>query len=247
MLEQYVLGMCTTEEKLEVELHRKNYVGINDAIISFEKALEQNFMAKALPTTAKTDDKILSALKNLNATNLNTVVPSGGIVRRLSYKKYIAAASIGLLLVSVGYNIYQYNKNKEQETSFANIAKNNSATLPTGDYKILTDPSIIPVAMYGVPAHSICKCTLYWDKNTGKAYVMVHHLMPTRDGNAYQLWATVEGKKVSLGIINDKVRGRFVEVTNVPFDANEFMVSLEKNGNSAQPTPGNEWLVGKII
>jgi anti-sigma-K factor RskA len=247
IIEQYVLGMCNAEEQLEVEQVRKSNIAINDAIIAFEKSVEYNFMATPLQTSAPTDEKILLKLKELQATTKNTALPKTVIVGSFSYKKYMAAASIGLLIASVGYNVYQYNKNNEQEINIANIVKNNSATLPIGDYKILTDPSITPVAMYGVPAHSICKCTLYWDKNTGKAYVMVHHLMPTGDGNAYQLWATVEGKKVSLGVINDKVRDRFVEVTNVPFDANGFMVSLEKNGNAAQPTPGNEWLVGKII
>ena len=246
IIEQYVLGMCNAEEQLELEQHRKNYVAIDEAVISFEKELEQNLMRTTLSTNKNTDDKILSVLKNLQETNTNNTAPKEAIVRSLSYKKYIAAASIGLLLGSVGYNIYQYNKNKEQENNIANIIKNKSATLPIGDYKILTDPSITPVAMYGVPAHSICKCTLYWDKNTGKAYVMVHHLMPTGDGKAYQLWATVDGKKVNLGVINDTVRDRFVEVSNVPFDANEFMVTLENNGNAVQPTPGNEWLIGKI-
>jgi anti-sigma-K factor RskA len=246
IIEQYVLGMCNTEELLEVEQLRKENASFNEAIISFENELEQKFMRTTMQTSVPTDEKILSALKQLQTPTANEV-PTPGIVRSFNYKKYIAAASIGLLLASVGYNVYQYKKNKEQEISIANIIKNNSATLPSGDYKIMTDPSITPVAMYGVPAHAICKCTLYWDKNTGKAYVMVHHLMPATDGNAYQIWATVDGKKVNLGVINDKIRDRFVEVTNVPFDANEFMVTLEKDGKAAQPTPGNEWVVGKII
>jgi anti-sigma-K factor RskA len=246
IIEQYVLGMCNTVEQLEVEQLRKDNASFNEAILSFEKELEQKFIDTTMQTSVATDDKVLSALKQLQTPAANEV-STPGIVRSFNYKKFIAAASIGLLLASVGYNVYQYNKNKEQETSIANIIKNNSATLPSGDYKILTNPSITPVAMHGVPAHAICNCTLYWDKNTGKAYVMVHHLMPATEGNAYQIWATVDGKKVNLGVINDKVRDRFIEVKDVPFDANEFMVTLEKDGKAAQPTPGNEWVVGKII
>jgi anti-sigma-K factor RskA len=245
IIEQYVLGMCNTEEQLEVEQYRISHTDINNAIIQFEKSLEQNLMASTISTNASTDNKILSTLKNLQPQSKLEAKPTTAIVRNFGYKKYLAAASIALIIASAGFNIYQYKQNKEQEISIANILKNNSATLPAGDYKILTDPSIIPVAMYGVPAHAICKCTLYWDKNTGKAYVMVHHLMPAKDGKAYQLWATVEGKKVNLGVINDKVRDRFIEVSNVPFDANEFLVTLEQNGNAPQPTPGNEWVVGK--
>ncbi len=243
IIEQYVLGMCNSEEQLEVEQYRKNHSKFNDAVIAFEFALEQNMMRTTLSTSKNTDHKILSTFNNLQEPK--ATITKEGIVRSFGFKKYIAAASVGLLLASVGYNIYLTNKNKEQEKNIATLIKNNSATLPIGDYKILTDPSITPVAMYGVPAHSICKCTLYWDKNTGKAYVMVHHLMPTGDGKAYQLWATVDGKKVNLGVINDKVRDRFVEVKDVPFDSNEFIVTLENNGSATQPTPGNEWLIGK--
>ena len=250
IIEQYVLGLCNDAEKAELISLRMQHAEVNTAILNFEKALEAQMMATSASTTSKTDDTILSALKHLNTSDTKyTTTPETkpAVVRNFSFAKYAAAASVALLIASGAYNYYQYNKSKEQEATLAATIKNNSATLPIGDYKIITDPNITPVAMYGVPAHAICKCTLYWDKNTDKAYVMIHHLVAPEDGKAYQIFATVNGKQINLGTIDDKIRGRFVEVKDVPFEATAFTVSQEVNGNTApQPTIENIWLQGKI-
>ena len=250
IIEQYVLGMCNDAEKAELILLSKQHTEVNTAVLNFEKALEAQMMSTSTTTSSKTDDTILSALKHLNTSDIKystTLESKPAVVRSFSFTKYAAAASVALLIASGAYNYVQYNKTQEQAARIADIVKNNSATLPAGDYKIITDPNITPVAMYGVPAHAICKCTLYWDKNTEKAYVMIHHLVAPEDGKSYQIFATVNGKQVNLGVIDDKIRGRFVEVKDVPFEASAFTVSQEVNGNTAQqPTAENIWLQGKI-
>ena len=250
IIEQYVLGLCNDAEKAELISLRKQHAEVNTAIINFEKALEAQLMATSATTSTKTDDIIINVFKLLNTSETKfsaAVETKPAVVRSFSFAKYAAAASVALLIASGAYNYFQYNKTQEQAERIAAIEKNNSATLPAGDYKIITDPNITPVAMYGVPAHAICKCTLYWDKNTDKAYVMIHHLVAPEDGKAYQIFATVNGKQINLGTIDDKIRGRFVEVKDVPFEATAFTVSQEANGNAAsQPTAENIWLQGKI-
>jgi anti-sigma-K factor RskA len=118
--------------------------------------------------------------------------------------------------------------------------------LPAADFAVMTDRSITPVAMYGVGYHAICRCTMFWDKNTGKAYIMIHHLVPAPDGKNYQLWAMVNGKPVSAGIVNEKIRGRFIEMPNVPETSTAFIVTLENAGGSTTPTESETYLAGKI-
>jgi anti-sigma-K factor RskA len=233
IIEQYVMGLCSAEEKIELELLRQKDALLDKAIINFEIELESKMMRNAFLPGVQTDDKILQALQYL-ATPVVTIQMEDKKVKRLSWIKMVAAASVLLLGASAFFNYTQYKENKEQAAQLA--AKNNlPQSLPMANYSILKDPTITPVAMVGQGYHAVCRCTMFWDKKTGKAYVMIHHLVPSGENYEYQLWANVNGKQVSVGIINDTIRDRFVEVSGMPADAKEFTVTLEKNGGATVP------------
>jgi anti-sigma-K factor RskA len=248
IIEQYVLGLCDADEAAEIEQLRKQHPAMHDAIISFELAFENQMLSQAtVKPNASTDVKVTQQFESLTASQNTSTLEQEIItapVKKLNYFKWIAAASVCLLAASAYYNYTLNTKSKEQAAALIALAKTNANTLPASDYTILQNPRITPVGMYGQGAHSICRCTMFWDKASGKAYIMIHHLMPALDGKNYQLWATVNGKQIKVGIVNDKIRGRFVEVSGMPEDANEFIVSLENIGEVAQPT--DIWLAGKI-
>ncbi len=227
------MGLCSAEEKNELELLRQSDAVLNKAIINFEIELENKMMRNAFLPGVNTDDKILQALQYLG-TPVVSIQTEDKKIKRLSWVKLVAAASVLLFGVSTFFNYTQYKENKIQAAELAE--KNNlPASLPVANYSILKDPNITPVAMMGQGYHAICRCTMFWDKKTGKAYVMIHHLIPSGDNYEYQLWANVNGKQVSVGMINDKIRDRFVEVSGMPEDAKEFTVTLEKNGGATVP------------
>lgn len=249
IIESYVMGLCTPQEKAEVESMRLQHSDVHEAIIKFETELEKQFTANASETSPALDNKILQTINELNET---PVVPlQQAVVRKINWFKPVAAAAILLLGGSAVLNYVLYNKTQQQETELAETktrqqGTQNTTTLPAADFAVLTNKTITPVAMYGVGLHTICRCTMFWDKNTGKAYIMIHHLQSAPQGKNYQLWAMVNGKPISVGIIDDKIRGRFIEVPNVPNGANAFSVTLENEGGSAAPTESETFLVGRI-
>jgi anti-sigma-K factor RskA len=233
IIEQYVMGLCSAEEKNKLELLRQTDSLLDNAIINFEIEFEQRMMRNAFLPGVQTDDRILESLQALGTP---VIAMNANIKKATKYSwvKILAAASVLLFALSAFFNYAQYKKNKAQATELA--AKNKlPESLPMANYNILKDPNITPVAMMGQGYHAICRCTMFWDKKTGKAYVMIHHLVPSGDNNEYQLWANVNGKQVSVGMINDKIRDRFVEVSGMPEDAKEFTVTLEKNGGATVP------------
>jgi anti-sigma-K factor RskA len=233
IIEQYVMGLCSAEEKNELELLRQKDTVLNKAIINFEIELENKIMRNSFLPGVNTDDKILQTLQSLG-TPVVAIHQEDKKVKRFSWVKMVAAASILLFGISSFYNYTLYQKNKEQAAQLA--AKNNlPESLPIANYNILKDPTITPVAMVGQGYHAICRCTMFWDKKTGKAYIMIHHLVPSGENYDYQLWANINGKQVSVGMINDTIRDRFVEVTGVPEDTKEFIVTMEKNGGATVP------------
>jgi anti-sigma-K factor RskA len=244
IIEQYVMGLCTAEEKNELELLRQTNPLLDKSIADFEVELERRMMASAYLPGIKTDDAVLESLRVLG-TPVVQMQPVVKNVKRLSWVKMLAAASVLLFGVSAFFNYTQYKQNKEQA---ALLASKSSVieSLPVANYNILKDPSITPIAMMGVGLHTTCRCTMFWDKKTGKAYIMIHHLSLSGDAKDYQLWATVNGKPVSVGMVDDKIRGQFIEITGVPEGANQFAVTLENAGGATTPTVDNTFLVGKI-
>ncbi len=236
IIESYVMGLCTTDEERELERLRLQYPELNKAVTACEMQMEEKLMQQVALPGDEVDKKIITLFEAMNKPVSGTVSIKP---KRNSWLKPLSIAASVLLLISAGYNYYLYKQNKE-------IVAKGSVTLPVGDYKIMNDPSITPVAMYGVIPHSICRCTMFWDKKTGKMYIMIHHLPLSSGTQDYQLWAMVDGRPVSVGIVRDEIRGRFIEMSNVPAGATGFSITLEKAGGSTSPTVEETYVRGVI-
>lgn len=242
IIELYVMGLCSPEEEQELEQLRVQYPELQTAILQYEKDMEEKMLQQGILPSAAADEAILHRLESLSApvvTMHNNITR----VRKINWIRAIAASVAILLGISAYFNYTLYQKNKKQQ---ALIDTAQGSPLPASDYAVITNPAITPVAMYGVGSHSICRCTMFWDKNTGKAYIMIHHLPKSSSSRDYQLWAEVEGKMVSVGIINDEIRGRFIEVPKVPYGSIAFKVTLENAGGANNPTLSETYLEGKI-
>jgi anti-sigma-K factor RskA len=244
IIELYVMGLCSPDEEREVEQLRRQNPEIAAAITRYEEQLEKNMLQKATLPPAAVDDRILKKLESLQgAAVIEMTGKTQTPLRKLTWLKAAAAACFILLAVSAWFNLQLHQKNKALTSK---VAKETIPTLPAADYAIITNPSITPVAMYGQGFHSICRCTMFWDKKTGKTYVFIHHLPQSNEAKDYQLWAEVNGQQVSVGIINDSIRGKLIELSGVPADATAFIVTLEKAGGSTSPDLSDIYLKGKI-
>ena len=234
VIESYVMGLCSPEEEKELEQLRVQYPELDKAIHNYELEMESNLMQHSTLPDPETDNKILNIIDGF--TNKAPVISINS--KKQSWLKPLAIAASILLLISAGLNFYLAQKTKSDSTE-------KISGLPITDYEVMKNPAITPIAMYGVGIHSICRCTMFWDKKTGKMYIMIHHLPPTFTKN-YQLWANVDGKPVSVGIVNADIRDRFIEMNNVPPGATSFSVTLEEKGGSITPTEEEMYLKGSI-
>ncbi len=246
IIEMYVMGLCSQEEKTELESLRTQHPALDMAIIQFEKELEHNLVSTAVhaPTKA-TDEKIILALHSMHipapVIAINTLQ---AVAKKNNWLKPVAACAVILLGISGTYNYTLYKKNQAQELALKE--KEKTSSLPAADYAILKNPAITPVAMYGVAPHTLCRCTMYWDKKTHKAYIMIHHLVPSTADKKYKLWATVDDKPVLVGMVHDEIRDRFIQLEHIPEGATAFTVTLESIDNGTTPTAAQTFLYGSI-
>ena len=110
IIEMYVMGICSAEEKTEMELRRNQYPQLNEAITKFEIEFEKNALNNASETGSKLDNKILHSLNTIQTPVVNIKTKQRSI-NKISWLKPVAAAAILLLAVSSIFNYTQYKKN----------------------------------------------------------------------------------------------------------------------------------------
>jgi hypothetical protein len=230
--------MGSTAQIYEYEQMRKLHNEVVEYATAFEISLENNLLHNATLTPASgVWDKI-----KLNITTDAPVVSIAAkkVPVKKMWKQYAVAACVAIMLGSIVTNFMLGKKLKESQ------AKINTPPLVEDKFAFLKDPTITPVAMYGVGLHSICRCSLYWDKNKKSAYFQIHHLFNPGAKNDYQLWAKVDGKMQSLGVIKYDDNKLPIAVANIPDGATQFSLTLENKGGSEKPNLEELYLEGKI-
>jgi anti-sigma-K factor RskA len=236
IIESFVMGLCTADEEKEILQLRLKHPELNQAIIAFEIEMENNMLQQATMPDEAVDNRIIAKLDTISKQA--PVLPLQQ--KKKDWIKKLAVAASVLFIISAGLNFYLYQQTKRIAATSADGA------IPPTDFQVLNNPAITPIAMYGVGSHTICRCTMFWDKKTGKVYVMIHHLPKSSSSKDFQLWATVNGKAVSVGIVQDEIRGKFIEMNNMPAGATSFRVTLEKAGGNISPTLDETYLEGRI-
>lgn len=170
-----------------------------------------------------------------------------------------AAVWVALVGSLVGnYSLWNGRNNDKQEVavlqqkmqgmSADQTALNDKIARYTKEAEMAAQPGIQPIAMLSTqPGHPMA-ATFYWNKAKHIAFVSVQKLPPAPEGMQYQLWAIVEGKPVSLGMMDNSVvaNGGMQRVPDAVMAGQIFCVSLEKEGGNPSPTADKIYLMGKM-
>ena len=96
IIETYVMGLCSNEEKMEMESLRLQHAELNEAILQYETALENNLMNNATVPDVEVDEKILKSLRSLQ-TPVVSIITGELQNKKTGWLKFVAAAAIILL------------------------------------------------------------------------------------------------------------------------------------------------------
>lgn len=253
-IEAYVLGLASAEETAALELLRTQYAEVNNAIIAFEEQLENAAMAEAEIPPAFIGQQLNARLAGEFKTNGNgKVVEMKQSAAIKPFWKYVAAASVILLIGSAALNFYLYNRYQASDNRYTKLLAQQSTLIASNNVmntklnemdetlKIITDPLMKPVSMPGVKAGENFRATVYWDTKTHDVYLLNSNLPRAPQGKQYQLWALVNGKPVDAGMMNCPGICRMKNITK----ADAFAITLEDQGGSPVPHLENLYVLGK--
>ena len=160
IIESYVLGLASPQERVEFEKMCALYPELVDARNNFELVIEKQAFQNSVFPPAGSKQKTWSAIQQSAAKNTSKIISMESRKSKSSGLRWFAAASVVLFLLT-GYFAYTfYNKNLELQ---AKIDRSDSLISEmTKVDKIMHDPNVMVVNMVGLKGSS-SSASVYWD------------------------------------------------------------------------------------
>ncbi len=260
IVESYVLGLSSPEERTEFERMCAAYSEVQAARHAFEMQLENTLQQQKQEPPRELKSRIFSRIgmeKDEPATHLPLRKPA--LVPRIGFAKYVAAASLILLAGSVLLNLYLLNQYKKSIAQYKDLlatqsqvaSANQALQTKLANYEnalnLMKNPLMEIIKLPGVPTSPapLSLATVYWNTETKDVYLLVNQLPKNVSDKQYQLWAIVDGKPVDAGTFDTEEGVSFVKLKTIP-KAEAFAITLEKRGGSVTPTMSAMFVMGNV-
>jgi anti-sigma-K factor RskA len=264
ILELYVMGELSHDEKLQVEAMALQHPAIQAELAEIERSMELFAGEHEIEPAPELRNRILnSVLTNLAddrtfrtknpSTNQAPVVPMQPPTT-INIYKYAFAACLALLLVSVValYNVYNKLQSSNRQLVVLNTQNQRfSKTVSMQDEQltVFRDTAYQIMHLPGTGKTPKASMAIAWSPTKKKVIIdMATMHLPANDaGHQYQLWAIVAGKPVDLGVFDAKPDSTEIMKVMKPVDKPQaFAVTLEKRGGVPSPTMANMTVI-KVI
>lgn len=245
LLEAYVLGQCTAEERAEVERMLAAHPEVRAELDAIEGALEKVAMANAVTPPPDLKDKVLQQIKSSDQPSA-----APGSASRLIPMLGWAAAACLLLALSASWFFSNQNTQRHNgqiaalETQIADCKKQAQQQARMQEViALLRDRSTQTIVLSDGPEPKVTATV--WNNPLRKEIAIDLNSLPAPNpGKYFQFWAIVDGVPVSMGMVN--LSGSD-SIQTLPFVANAqaFAIS-EEDKPEGNATPTVVVLVGKV-
>lgn len=240
VVESYVLGLLTAQERFEFEQFCEVYSELRAARESFELALEKQAMDNAVIPPADLKEKTWSSIQQTANSNTTKIISMEPTKKRSFGLGWIAAASSILLVVTGYFALTFYNQTKTLKNSNneleARVNKTDSILNKIiEEQKAINNPDVTVVNMVGTQKAVPGSASVYWDTTSANVYLIVKNMPKLPSDKQYQLWAMINGNPVDLGLFDPPEPNVILKMKNTQ-KADAFAITIETRGNTAGPT-----------
>lgn len=274
ILELYASGNLTEHESAEVQYKIKTYPEVRSEYEKIQKTIYLISLGNfQIPSTSvkesllkrikdsgnsisdKSDNSDISVISDLSGIEKEKTIIKK---KESSSFKYLMAASITFLILSLGINFYLWSRLQEENKKNAVLtdqkkmitqeyeAVNNKLTLAYSDIKILHDKNYKAVDLRGMEISPSSNAMAYWNPETKKVYIEVISLPVPPPDKQYQMWAVCNGSMVDLGVMDVDPSDTSLHEMKDMEDPQAFAVTLEPKGGSLSPTMDQMYVMGEI-
>jgi len=256
VLELYVLGDVSAEERAGVEAMALKYAEVRAELNEIEKSMQLYADTQGIQPAGELRNRVLNSLvtnlgddrnfrSHTSAQENDNVVPM--YKRNASaaiFYKYAFAASLFLLCISLVALVLLYKQLDNTHERLVALQTQNQqfsrqVTVKDDELAIFRDPSFQLIRLKGTPKSPASALTVAWSAKSNKVVIdMANVKLPkTDEAHQYQLWAIADGKPVDLGVF-DAVADSAANLKPMKSiaEAQAFAVTVEPRGGSANPT-----------
>jgi len=254
IIESYVLGLASPEERSEFEQLCLVYPELAAARTEFEIALENRLMDLAVAPAEETKKKVMDSLRQQSSVNQTKIITmeKANTTRSSSSLRWVAAASVILLLgcVYLAYSFYSKNKKLESELTKTRDEQNKVKD-QLKQLEMLTDPNVAVVNLKGTEKAPNTSASVYWDSTSASVYLVVKNMPQLPNDKQYQLWSIINGpggqlQPSSMGLFDVGADGKIIlKIDKGAKKADAFAITIEKRGNTGGPTLDSLQAMGK--
>lgn len=264
ILEAYVLGALTEQERASVEADMVMYPELANEVAAIEAAMQSFAEANAEEPPAHMQQQIWNAIQQSATQSVSEpqsvqepkqqpkvveIAPPA----RPTWQRAAVWAAVAVSVLTNFMLLSQRNKTKDeiaQMTSQMDSLKASQQQV-LAEYKkgrdMLVDTAMKTVVMRSTQTGKEMTGMMFWSKTTGESYLTIHTMPMPEKGKQYQLWVIQDGKPVSMGVIDNNLVANAGMMYKIPMNVKggqAFAISLEKEGGN--PTPTEVMAVGAI-
>lgn len=254
IIESYVLGLASPEERAEFEQMCNKYPELVEARNNFELAIEEQARKNASTPPPEVKDKVWDAIRKSSSFNTSRIITMEPTTRRSSGWGWLAAASIILFLIAGYFAFTFYNQTKELKTSNTDLqarVKRTDSILNklAEEEKVMKDPNVTVVNLAALKqSNNPPAASVYWDSTSSNVYLLIKNMPQLATDKQYQLWSIIDSagklKPTSLGLFdggNQKIMLRMDKAQK----ADAFAITIENRGNTGGPNLEQLQAMGK--
>jgi anti-sigma-K factor RskA len=262
ILESYFLGVVSEQERKEVECMSHIYPEIKNELTAIAASLEKMAFSQKADPPSHLKNKIFAALPKeaLSHAKEVKVAPLNRASNTFqSFNRLLAAACLVMAVSMVALYFYQTSnavdltkkldiaekKNSQNEYMLASLREEMADK--NGEIAMFRNPEFKTVFLKGIegkPSNSLA--IVCWNKQNKQTVIAVQNLPQVAPDKQYQLWAMVDDKPVSIGMIpSDTVLGGFVKMDKIA-NPQAFAITMENKGGSQVPTMEEMYVFGQI-